>query len=214
MHVRIHTHTHTRAAHASVDWQVESLGGCDGQNSYLCFKERHDHDWEWLLWDQYKGLLWLCTFYMSFFVLLNHLSDRNMSLPWDFTQRHHVIYKKKLYIYRERVHHGLIIQGYVSQLTEDIPQVCVAILHKQTIPFWMSVLSEPWMVLQDFHWHWFMFLSASDLRDCLGNNRSKENNGSIWWNYIFPPFFFHWLIACVFWQTRQSACLRFTQERE
>lgn len=129
-HFGLDARTHTRAAHASVDWQVESLGACDGQNSYLCFKERHDHDWEWLLWDQYKGLLWLCTFYMSFFVLPNHLSDRNMSLPWDFTQRHHVIYKQKIYILR--VHHGLIIQGYVSQLTEFIPQVCVAILHKQT----------------------------------------------------------------------------------
>lgn len=70
----------------------------------------------------------------------------------------------------------------------------------------MSVLSEPWMVLQDFHWHWFMFLAASDLRDYLGNNRSKENNGSIWWNYIFPPFFFS-LTYCLCFLTNTAECL-------
>lgn len=77
----------------------------------------------------------------------------------------------------------------------------------------MSVLSEPWMVLQDFHWHRFMFLAASDLRDYLGNNRSKENNGSIWWNYIFfTPFFS--LSYCLCFLTNMAECLSLVHSGE
>lgn len=42
-------------------------------------------------------------------------------------------------------------------------------------------------LLQDLHWHWFMFLSAPDLGNGVGNNRSEEKNGSIWW-LIFLDF--------------------------
>lgn len=34
-------------------------------------------------------------------------------------------------------------------------------------------------LLQDFHWHWFLFLSASDLGNGVGNNTSEKENGSI-----------------------------------
>lgn len=82
-------------------------------------------------------------------------------------------------------------------------------VNKKKIPIWKSILSEPWIVsylLRDFHWHWFMFLTASDLRDFLGNNRSRENNRSIWWNYIFFISFFS-LTDCLCFLTNTLECL-------
>lgn len=70
---RTHTYPHTCVCDSCLCGRTRT----DGQNSYLCFKKWYDHDWEWLLRDKYKGFLWLCTFYMPFFVLPNQLSYRN-----------------------------------------------------------------------------------------------------------------------------------------
>lgn len=66
-------------------------------------------------------------------------------------------------------------------------------------------------LLQGFHWNNFMFLSASDLRDYAGKNRSAEKNGSIWWNSETTFFFF--IIDCQCCLTNMTKCSSSTSQR-